>query len=115
MKYSNEEIFNFAAKTILRIFGHVDKKAVTKDAKLKYDLGFDDYDKQAIISQFEAEFGGFIPYTKSFKNAITLGEFCDILCKDMNNQKANEENIKLLQNNKNSLFYRLKSIFTRQN
>lgn len=115
MKYSNEEIFNFAKEIILRIFGHVNKNTVTKDAKLKYDLGFDDYDKEAIISQFEAEYGGLIPYTKALKNAISLGEFCNILCTDMNKQKAKQENIILLQNNKNSLFYRLKSILVRQN
>lgn len=114
MKYSNEEIFNDVKEIIMLLFGYLNENNIVKDADLTWNLGFDENDKRDIIIQLEAKHGGFVPFTKSLKNAVTLGKFCDILCDEMNKQQSFTENIVMLQNNKNSLFNRIKKIITRQ-
>lgn len=112
-KISKQEIFKNAKEIILNLFGYFDEKKITPSLKL--NLVFDEYDKKDIIMQFDLKYGGCVPYTNALQHALTLGDFCDTLCDEINKQKAKQEDITLLQNNKNSLFYRLKNIFVKQN
>lgn len=108
MKYSNEETFNAVKEIILMLFPYIDEKTITPNAHMKWNLGFDDFDKKTIIMQYEATNGGFFQYTSALKNAVTLGEFCNTFCNALNTE--NEKNI-VAQTTEKTFLHRIKNFF----
>ena len=86
MPYTKQEIFNTVKEILLDldIFKHIDEKSIVPSASLKYNLGFDEYDLQELFLQIEYRKNVNIKNHKAFNILMTLDEFCNALCKDLN-------------------------------
>ena len=83
---SKQEVFNTVKKILLDlpIFKHINEKDIVPSASLKYNLGFDEYDINELIITFEYSKNVNIKNTKALNILMTLDEFCNALCKDLN-------------------------------
>ncbi|MBR0212429.1 MAG: hypothetical protein IJQ55_02370 [Alphaproteobacteria bacterium] len=86
MPYTKQEVFNVVKEILLDldIFKHIDEKSIVPSASLKYNLGFDEYDLQELFLQIEYRKNVNIKNHKAFNILMTLDEFCNALCKDLN-------------------------------
>ena len=112
MQYSEQNCFDEVKGIISGMFSYISDDKITPKANMKYDLGFDDYDKTEIIMQFEYNYNVSVKNDKPLMMAITLGEFCNILHKARN---AEPEQVIVPQTQKNTLLNRVRNLFIKQN
>ncbi len=110
MPYTKQDCFDKVKGIIYDMFTYISSDKITPDAKMNKVLGFDIIDRINIITEFEYKYNVSIKNDAPLMIAMTLDEFCDALCKDLNTK---EEDL-FIAKQKPNLFNRLRTSFIRQ-
>ena len=112
MPYTKQQVFNAVKEILLDldIFKHIDEKSIVPSASLKYNLGFDEYDINELILALEYKKNINIKNIKAFNILMTLDEFCNALCKDLNTVQIQPATIPV---QRPTLFNRVKRFLAR--